>query len=231
MQMRLVGIALCGLVIVAGVWAEDEAPPTITVDITNGDVHEALAAIARQGGLNISVNAKVKGVVTAALRDVTPEEALRTIAGAVGARVRQDGEVYIVEPKPLPHERPRTPSIAGNVVAPARTGGAATGDIPVGDGEVIRVIHLRYADPALLGAAFGGGIVGSGAGMMGGSPFHPRGGRGGGGYGRSSGYGNTGGYGGGYGSRRGGSGGFGGGYDGWNGGGGSRVGQPGFGGL
>jgi hypothetical protein len=233
--MRLAGIVLLGLIVATASWAEEGAePPTISLDVTNGNVHEALALIARQAGLNISVDARVKGVVTVGLRDVSPLEALRVIASAVGARVREDGEVYVVEPKPLPHERQTALPVptAPRIIAPAAA--PATGDIPVGNEEVIRVIHLTYADPALIATAFGGNVIGGNMGMMGGSPFHPRGGGygGGRGYGRSSGYGNYGGYGGGQG--RGGGYGYGGGYDGVYGGGNggsSRVGSGGYGGY
>ena len=233
--MRFAGIVWLGLALAAGAWAEEgDRPQTISLDITNGNVHEALALIARQGGLNISVDSKVTGVVTAGLRDVTPAEALDAIASSVGARVRQDGDIYVVEPKPLPHVRPAAPALGPPMaVAPV---GRATADIPVGDGEVIRVIHLEYADPALIATAFGGNVVGGDASMMGGTPFHQRGGYGrGGGYGQSSGYGDYGGYGSGYGSgggygRRSGYGGYGGGYDGAYGGG-SRVGTWGYGGY
>ncbi len=234
---RLAGIALLGLVFTHAPtsWAaEGDTPPTISLDITNGNVHEALALIARQGGLNISVDARVTGVVTAALRDVTPVEALGVIASGVGARVRQDGDIYIVEPKPLPHERPRalpaapTPAVVPPTGAAPLAAAPATraGDIPVGDEQVIRVLHLQYADPALIAAVFGGTVVGGNAAMLGAGPFHQRGGYSQ-GYSRSGRSGDYGGYGsgygyGGYGSR--------GGYDrGY--GGASRLGTSGYGGY
>jgi hypothetical protein len=157
--------------------------------------------------------------VTASLRDVSPAEALRVIAGAVGARVREDNGIYIVEPKPLPAERPRTglTGVGGAAVAPpdgaagsASAGSSSAGSAAVGNDEVIRLIKLKYADPAMIAAAFGGTVVGGGSGMYGGSPFHQRG----------SGYNNWGG------SRGGGYGGFGGGY----GGSGGRGGYGGWGG-
>jgi len=211
--MKLSGALLAGLLasVAAVGWAEEgDKDQRISLSITNGDVHDALAMIAQQSGLNISVDSKVRGTVTASLVDISPAEALRVIAGAVGARVRDDNGVYVVEPKPLPAERPRTaPAGAGGalVVPPggatagATAAGASTaGSVAVGDGEVIRVIKLKYADPALIAAAFGGTVIGS-SGMLGGSPFHQGGGRGGrngsrggyGGYGSSGGYGGSGG--------------------------------------
>jgi hypothetical protein len=83
---------------------------------------------------------------------VTPAEALRVIASAVGARVRQDGDIYVVEPKPLPHERPHAPALGSPaVVTPAPTAAAtATGDIPVGNEQVIlpEIELVAYPDLA-----------------------------------------------------------------------------------
>lgn len=213
--MKLIGALLVGLVVVtaSASWAEEvKQDQRISLTITNGDVHDALAMIAKQAGLNISVDAKVRGTVTASLRDVTPAEALRVIAGAVGARVREDNGIYIIEPKPLPAERPRPGGLAGvggGAVVPPAGGGAGAasagsstaGSVVLDDEEIIRVIKLKYADPAMIAAAFGGTVVGGSSGMLGGSPFHQGGsgyngwGGGGGRYGGSRGYGRSGGYG------------------------------------
>jgi len=238
--MRLTGLfLLLALVACATVaWAgQGDEPGRISVDVTNGNVHDILSMIAKQAGLNLAIDAKVTGTVTVALRDVTPDEALRVVASAAGARVRQDGEVYVVEPKPLPAERPRTPSLAtagATVVAPTAaapvTGAGTSATVDSGDEQVIRVIKLKYADPAMIADAFGGGAVGSGTATLGGSPFGQRGGYGGygGGYGGYGGYG--GGYGG-YGGYGGGYGGNGGGYGGYGGyGGGRRTHGGGYGG-
>jgi hypothetical protein len=199
--MRLIGAVILGLLVACGVaaWAGDgNAAKTISISVTNGDVHDVLALIAKQGDLNISVDAKVKGTVTVALRDVAPDEALKVVASAVGARVRQDGGVYVIDPKPLPAQRPETAPAGGGgaTVVPPGTGtgvtnASASGTASSGDEQIIRVLKLNYIDGAMIAAMFGGGVIGGNVQAFGGSPYGQGGGYGGG----------YGGYGGGYGGR------------------------------
>jgi len=206
----------------AAVWAADEQPAArISLDVRDADVKTVLTGIAKQGGLNLTVAQDVQGTVTVAIVDMTPAQALKTVAEAAGARVILDDNVYKVDHKPLPPERrptvgaPATPAPAGRILAPTAQGNVGTGPAAAADQKdqvVLRVIKLKYADPAMIAAAFGGSVLGgmysqanSPLGNMSGGG---QGGYGGGGNGGSGGYGG-GGYGGGYG-RSGSGGGYGG---------------------
>jgi len=215
--MKRVGWLLLGLSLVFATAAcADDEEPRVSISVTDANVHEVLALIAKQAGLNISVDANVRGSVTVSLRDVTAQQALDTVAAAAGARVREDQGTYYIEPKPLPPERPQAPRtpVGGSTVLPpgSSAGTSASGGITAAEEDrvVTRLIQLNYADAAMLAQAFGGGVIGSGLGFTG-SPFRQGGGRGGyggygggQGYGGGRGYGNSGGYGSGRGSRRGG---------------------------
>ncbi len=207
--------------------AQEEAA-RVTLDATDADVHTLLSTIAQKAGLNLSVGAEVRGNVTVSLKDVTPAQAIKVIAKAAGAVARLDGEIYVVEPKPLPHvrdPRPAIPSIDPRIRPPTRDVQVGTvvpndTDDDAPDAVLLRVIKLNHTDPALIASMFGGIAIG---GYMSSSGL---GNRGGGGYGnQGGGYGGRGGGGGGRGNRGGGYGGRGGG------GGGGGYGNVGFGGF
>ncbi len=218
-KLAILGIVglLAGTAITA--WAGDEGQPArISLDVRDADVQTVLTSIAKQAGLNLVVAQGVRGTVTVAIVDMAPEEALKAVAAAVGARVIQDGDVYKVDPKPLPPERrpsapANLPSGQPGIVAPPGQAGATTAqDATAQDHEVIRVIKLQYADPAMIAQAFGGSVIGG----MYSQGQGPLGGSGRGGYGGS---------GGGYGGRGGGNGG---GYGNYGGGSRSGLGQYGY---
>jgi len=224
------------LALIGAAWAGDEEPAArISLEVKDADVQTVLMQIAQQAGLNLSVNQDVRGRVTVTLKDLPAEEALRTVASAVGARVLKDGDVYVVDLKPLPPQR--QPASAGQssqvgavVVGPAGKADATSGQTSIGNEEIIRVIQLKYADPAMIALAFGGSVIGGYASGFGGSGgFGGRGGGNRGGYGSAGGYGGYSGLGGGFGGASG-SGGYGGSAGGFGGygGGGARTGFDGF---
>lgn len=204
-------IAVVALGLVGAAWAaDDEAPARISLDVTDADIHTVLSTIAKQTGLNIGVSDQVRGTVTVALRDVTPETALQIVAKAAGARLQRDGEVYFIEPQPLPPTRPEvrpaTQPVPKTVAPPARPteiGEAGPDTVPIGkageDREVVSVIRLQHTDPSVIAQLLGGGVVGSGVSPIGRGYHHLRGGGRPGSYGRYGGYGGYGNYGG-YGS-------------------------------
>ena len=197
-------IAVAGALLLPGTaMAEDKEPVRVTLDVTDADVQTVLTTIAKQGGLSITISDQVRRNVTVALGNIAAPEALKIVAGAAGARVRLDGEVYVVEPKPLPPTRtvrePAAPRSTPRVTGPDTTTVTNT-DVAIGDdGEVIRKIKVMYSDPELLAAMFGGTSIGSRY-RQGGTPFgrssgrYGHGGRNsgrsynGGGYGGSRGY-------------------------------------------
>ncbi|MGQ9732551.1 MAG: hypothetical protein ACUVX8_14920 [Candidatus Zipacnadales bacterium] len=183
-MVKMVLTTLVGMTVVYGAVAgaaDNNDAGRISLSVTDGNVHDVLSMIAQQAGLNLTVDQRVQGNVTVSLHDLTAEAALEVVAKAAGARVRREGDVYIVEPVPPPATREQA-SITGHggvMLPPART----EGDIPtlgsddatvtLSDGKVIRIIKLKYADPAMMAQLFGGNLVG-GALFTYGSPFHHR---------------------------------------------------------
>ena len=166
--------------------------------------------------------------ITASLVDVTVDAALGIVLDQAGLRAVKDNGVYQISEKPERRSQPRVapavrfppPVFTIRPTAPG-TGtegaGAAAAAVPGAPGTTtgeeeeedlpLRLIIVKYADPADMAFLFGGDVI-EGGGMYGG------GGGGGGGYGGGSGGygGSSGGYGGGSsrGSSRGGSSGYGG---------------------
>jgi hypothetical protein len=187
-----------------------------SLEFEQADVREALRSLFRSVGVSYSIAPEVQGTVTVSLKNVTFETALQNITRQVDATYRVDVGVYNIIRR----------------IADNPQGIPDQGVLPTGSGNVLRVIHIRSADPALiallLGPAkgsqqYGGGPEitslnrflsggggtggGSGGGIGGGSSGGSSGGSGG-GFGGSSG-GSSGGFGGSSGG--GGGGGFGGG--------------------
>jgi len=203
-----VSVAVAGALLLPGTaMAEDKEPARITLDVTDADVQTVLTTIAKQGGLSITISDQVRRNVTVALGNIAAPEALRIVARAAGARVRLDGEVYVIDSKPLPPTRtvrqPTTPPSTPKVTGPTTTTITNT-DVPIGDdGEVIRKVKVMYSDPEMLAAIFGGTSIGSRY-RQGGTPFGRSSGRYGHGGRNSGGRNSGGGYsGGGYGGSRG----------------------------
>lgn len=160
--------------------------------------------------------------ITAALVDVNVDEALSIVLEQVNLRYVKDNNVYTIRERPEARttrvDRPMpqygAPIFATRPAAPAAAAGApvATGDAPGDAGAAgadpranlpIRLLGVKYANPALLAELFGGyTIYGDETSMMGGG-----GGRSGGGIGGGRGGSSRGGMGGGRGGSRGGIGG------------------------
>jgi hypothetical protein len=170
--------------------------------------------------------------ITASLVDVTVDAALGIILSQAGLMAVKDGGIYHIRAKPEAREargdrpaprfpppqftfRPTAPGEgAGAAAAPGAAPGAA-GAAPGASEEEdlpLRLIYVKFADPADMAYMFGGDAIYSSAG-----------GGGGGGYGGGSSGGSSGGYGGS-------SGGYGGSSGGSSRGGSSRGGSSGYGG-
>ena len=180
-----------------------------SLELNQADVRDALSTLFNNvKDVSYMVAPDVVGVVTARLKDVTFETALRNILQQVNATYRVEGGVYQILLKEVP-----------NV-----TGGTTTPDLPTTstDNKVTLRIKIRSSDPAyiigMLNGSFQPGTppeisAMQGRGMMGGM-----GGMGGFGGGMGGFGGGMGGFGGGMGGFGGGMGGFGGGMGGFGGG-------------
>ena len=234
---RLIG-TFVGLAIVAGALltpaltiAQDGSVRNQNIpvlELDQADVRDALKIIFKTVNANYTVAQDVQGTVTAHLRDVPFETALRNVLNQVSATYRVEGGVYVIIPKP-------SEVIPGNT-----TGGT---EAPANQSTPIVTIRIKRADPTLIAMILAGtadigqqpetstgvglqGGSGGGGGFSGGGSGGGFSGGGGGGF-SGGGGGFSGGGGGGFG---GGGGGFGGGGGGFGGGGGSGGGFGGGGG-
>jgi hypothetical protein len=95
-------IAILGM-LATTTWGETVPPQQagdagVMVDLKDADVRDALRMLAIQTGVSISFADRVKGRVTAELRDVTLEQALDRILKPLGCTWRKTGEGYLVSP-------------------------------------------------------------------------------------------------------------------------------------
>ena len=70
------------------------AAAPVTIDVTGGDVHAVLLAVARMGGIPLIVDDSVTGTVTAHLTG-EGEEVLRLVAAARGIQIERRGTVFL----------------------------------------------------------------------------------------------------------------------------------------
>ncbi len=68
----------------------------MTLNVHNSDLRSAIMLVARNGGLNVSVDDSVKGTTSITLNGVEPEKALEIIAKTNGLNLVRDGNIYIV---------------------------------------------------------------------------------------------------------------------------------------
>lgn len=74
-----------------------DARPRITVEY-RGSLRDALKTIASKGGLNLVVTGKLDQDAEVYLKDVTAEEALRTVAQAYQLKIQQSGSIWTLRP-------------------------------------------------------------------------------------------------------------------------------------
>jgi hypothetical protein len=63
-----------------------------------GNLRDALKQIAAKGGLNLVVTGNLEQDAEVYLNDVSPEEALRTVAAAYNLRIQQNGSIWTLRP-------------------------------------------------------------------------------------------------------------------------------------
>ena len=88
-----IGVVVAVMVVIVGSIGAAELPAPacsqvaglVTLEVPRVSVRTALLAIARQSGISIALDPSVRGMVTAKLSCVKPEEALRLIMAQVGA--------------------------------------------------------------------------------------------------------------------------------------------------
>jgi hypothetical protein len=82
----------------------------VTIEFSETDVHEAIAAVAKIAGVNIRVDPRVKGKVTLTLKDMPWRDALKAVAKAAKAGVvtGKDGTLRVVPAQAVSHHRSTT---------------------------------------------------------------------------------------------------------------------------
>ncbi len=72
------------------------AAAAMTLNVLDSDLRQTIMLVARNGGLNVSVDDSVKGNISITLNDVEPEKALEIIAKTSGLNLIRDGSIYIM---------------------------------------------------------------------------------------------------------------------------------------
>ena len=199
---------------------QDKIIPSL--ELEQADIRDALNVLFKSVGLDYIVAPDVQGTVTAHLKNVPFETALRNLLAQVDATYRTEGGTFNIVKK-------EAPVVGGDPGTPFQ---------PQSQRPRIHRIPIKHADPQFIflmlrgqvnfqispeiSALRGGGVGGGGGGGFGGGGFGG-GNQGGGGFGGQGGGGGFGGQGGGFGGSSGG-GGFGGGGGGIGGGGGAGLG-------
>ena len=167
-------VALCG-----GASAQDAAEPSSSasasasedarrISVTHqGTVREVLRAIADEGGISLVVQGQLDAPAEVVLREVTPEEALQTVAAGWNLEVARAGNIFTVRargaaPSPTQPSPPPAPAAADVKSAGNRVVFGSSSE--VGPDEVVDKVvvyggSLRV-DGRVLGnaAVFGGNL-------------------------------------------------------------------------
>jgi len=79
----------------------------ISLDVQDADVRDVLRLLSVESGMNIVFGPEITGSVSATLRDVTLEEALKAVLSSLGYYWHRQGNVYVISVRP-PVEAPST---------------------------------------------------------------------------------------------------------------------------
>lgn len=96
----------------------EKATKTVSLDVTSVDLREALRAIFKQAGVSYTIDANLKGIVTADFRSVALEDALRIVLRQVDGRYRIDGGVYMIVAPQTVDIFIRDPTYSGLILPP-----------------------------------------------------------------------------------------------------------------
>ncbi len=77
--------------------AEARAQDTISVQF-RGSLRDAIQKIAEEGGLNVVVTGELDAPAEVRLKNVSAEQALRTVARAYSLKLEQDNGIYTLRP-------------------------------------------------------------------------------------------------------------------------------------
>lgn len=97
-KMKMTALLAASLAIGVAAFAQTK-DNRLFLDLKDADIYSAVAALSRQTGLQfvIADRGKDYSLITLSLRDATPEDAIRNICVAAGARFERDGSgVYVI---------------------------------------------------------------------------------------------------------------------------------------
>jgi hypothetical protein len=119
----LLFFAVAGTGALLGASASAAAPAKQISIEYRGPLNEAVKKIAAAGGINLVASGDLKQEAEVYLKDVSPEEALRTVAAAYHLRIDQSGSIWtlrpmteaerLAQPPPAPPAPPAPPTPAG----------------------------------------------------------------------------------------------------------------------
>jgi hypothetical protein len=95
----LTGLAVVALAL-SGVRARADDPHVVSLTCRGTEVRKAIQILQTVSDLRVLVDPKVPHVrITLSLKDLAPEDALKTVVAAAGLSYRKFGNAYLVEPK------------------------------------------------------------------------------------------------------------------------------------
>jgi hypothetical protein len=167
----------CGLALAQGEGGGGAGQPKLKVSFEDATLGEVLKVLAQAGKFNYSIPPQYQDRrVTVSLADVTPEEALQVVLNQVGLMAVNDNNVWTVRPKPASRGgssrgggRAATgvPTGAAGIRTPPTVGAAAPTTQPTQpgeyqwkrEGEITRVLQVRFIDPGLISYLYGGDTI------------------------------------------------------------------------
>ncbi len=222
----LVGLALVGAAPTASAQNDPREQIIPSIELQDAPVRDALRILFKNVGVSYSIAPDVQGTVTASLKNVPFETALRNLLSQVDATYRLEGPIYTIIKKEIDTGGGSTPQTTESLPTTGTQKNFYRIKINSADPQFIYLLlkgEMGFGSGPEISTLQGGGSSGGGQGGFGGGGFGGGGGQSGGGFGGQGGGGGFGGSGGGGGfGGSGGGGGFGGGGGSRGGGGGGR---------
>lgn len=131
LRLAAVSTALCFASVAAAQVPSAEAPAARKISVEfRGSLRDALRAIAQKGGLNLVVTGPLAEDAEVYLKDVTAEDALRTVAGAYDLKLQQSGSIWTLRAM-TPAEVAAAPKVEASAALPQPVAASVPAVAPV----------------------------------------------------------------------------------------------------
>ena len=102
----------------------------IQLDVQDADIRDVLRLLSMESGMNIVFGPEITGPVSATMRDVSLEEALKAVLSSLGYYWQRQGNVYVVSAHPPVQSSPQQPAEVAAPITPVETPGTKGIDTP-----------------------------------------------------------------------------------------------------